>query len=302
MKIWLNYHLQAIKLVLARLLKNKLSTLMISLVIAVTLCVPGLFYMGVSHIAKLTQHIQSETEMSVFMKLDASHAAVAEVESALASNKSIKSIKLMPKDEAWQQLKDKADADSGAQDLDKNPLPDAFFIQAVSAEPAALESLKNELSQLANVEQVLLNTEWVKRLSALLALGKQIILLVASLLAVALLVIISNTVRMQIITQKDEIIVSKLIGATNSFIRKPFLYAGMLYGLLGGILAILMLITMVFIFNLSIAELSNLYHSDFSLPILNGPLFISIILAAIFIGWLGSYLAVTRAIAAIKIN
>ena len=106
-----------------------------------------------------------------------------------------------------------------------------------------------------------LNTEWVKRLSALLALGKQIIIIVAGLLAAALLIIISNTVRMQILTQKDEIIVSKLIGATNSFIRKPFLYAGMLYGLFGGLLAIVMLVGFIMIFNQTLAQLSALYNS-----------------------------------------
>jgi cell division transport system permease protein len=135
-----------------------------------------------------------------------------------------------------------------------------------------------------------------------LALGKQIILLVAGLLAIALLVIISNTVRMQIITQKDEIIVSKLMGATNGFIRMPFLYAGMLYGLIGGLLAALMLTIMVWLFNQSIAQLAELYHSNFNLPIFDGSLFSKIILFAISIGWLGSYLAVTRAIAAIKTN
>jgi cell division transport system permease protein len=294
----MNTHLQAIKLVLARMLQKKLSTLMISLVIAVALCVPALFYIGVNHLTTFTSQLQSETEMSLFVKLDANNDQINQIKDALAANKAIKSVKFVSKDEAWQALKAKAET----QDLDKNPLPDAFFIQANAAEPEALEKLKNDLSKLNNVEKVLLNTEWVKRLSAILALGKQIILLVAGLLAIALLVIISNTVRMQIITQKDEIIVSKLMGATNGFIRMPFLYAGMLYGLIGGLLAALMLTIMVWLFNQSIAQLAELYHSNFNLPIFDGSLFSKIILFAISIGWLGSYLAVTRAIAAIKTN
>jgi cell division transport system permease protein len=149
---------------------------------------------------------------------------------------------------------------------------------------------------------VLLNTDWAKRLSAILALGKKIILFVTVLLAIALLVIIGNTIRMQILTQKDEVIVSKLIGATNSFTRIPFLYAGILYGLFGGLLAIIMLMFAVKVFNLSVQTLSSLYSSDFSLPLFNGQLFVGIIGFAIFIGWLGSYLAVSRSIASIKIN
>ena len=107
---------------------------------------------------------------------------------------------------------------------------------------------------------------------------------------------------MQILTQKDEIIVSKLIGATTGFIRTPFLYAGMVYGLLGGLLAMVILTLIVQLYNQSVTQLSHLYSSDFSLPWLNIPLYIAIVVASIFIGWLGSYLSVTRAIAAIKID
>jgi cell division transport system permease protein len=186
--------------------------------------------------------------------------------------------------------------------LDKNPLPDAFFIQAKSAEPEALEALKNELEKIPGVEHALLNTNWAKRLSALLSLGKKIILFITVLLALALLVVIGNTIRMQILTQKDEVVVSKLIGATNSFIRMPFLYAGIIYGLLGGLLATIMLVIVIKLFNLSVSELSNLYSSDFSLPLIHGQLFLGIISFAIFIGWFGSYLAVSRSIASIKID
>ena len=302
----LNHHRQALKLVLGRMRQNALSTLMISLVIAAALCVPGLFYFGVNHISSFANHIQDENEISVFLKLDADSAAIANVKDALNKNEAVQSVKFVSKDEAWQQLRDKAEKDSASSnvinELKTNPLPDAFLVLAKSSKPEDLEALKDELKSLAHVDQALLNTEWVKRLSALLALGKQIIIIVAALLAAALLIIISNTVRMQILTQKDEIIVSKLIGATNSFIRKPFLYAGMLYGLFGGVLAIVMLIGIIMVFNQSLAKLSSLYNSDFSLSLINPPLFIGLICAAIAIGWLGSYVAVSRAAATIKLS
>lgn len=306
MSIWLSHHLQAIKLVLARMRNNMLPTFMISLVIAVAMCVPGLFYIGVDHLSKLTNHIQDETEISLFLKLDADAASISKINDTLAKNDAIKQFHLVPKEQAWQQLKAKTESsgetDNKINQLSKNPLPDAFFIQARSAEPDALEALKNELQNIPGVEQALLNTEWTKRLSTLLVLGKKIILFIATLLAIALLVIIGNTVRMQILTQKDEIVVSKLIGATNSFIRMPFLYAGVLYGLFGGLLAAVILALVVLIFNQSVVQLSNLYHSEFSLPLFNATLSIGIICIAIFIGWLGSYLAVTRAVTSIKIN
>ncbi len=302
---WLNQHVQAIKLVLARMHNNKLSTFMISLVIAVAMSVPGLFYMGVDHLSKLSNHMQDETEISLFLKLDANPNVASEIDAALAKNTAIKQYHLVTKDQAWKELKAKAESnkiDNEVSQLTRNPLPDAFFIQAKSADPATLEALKNELQGIPGVDQAVLNSEWAKRLSTILALGTTIILFIAALLAVALLVIIGNTVRMQILTQKDEIIVSKLIGATTGFIRTPFLYAGMVYGLLGGLLAMVILTLIVQLYNQSVTQLSHLYSSDFSLPWLNIPLYIAIVVASIFIGWLGSYLSVTRSIAAIKID
>ena len=302
---WLNQHAQAIKLVLTRMLYNKLSTFMISLVIAVAMCVPGVFYMGVDHLSKLSNHMQDETEISLFLKLDANPNVASEIDAALAKNTAIKQYHLVTKDQAWKDLKAKAESnkiDNEVSQLTKNPLPDAFFIQAKSADPAALEALKNELQEIPGVDQAVLNAEWAKRLSSILALGTKIILFIAALLALALLVIIGNTVRMQILTQKEEIIVSKLIGATTSFIRTPFLYAGMIYGLFGGLLAIVILTLIVQLYNQSVTQLSNLYSSDFSLPWFNIPLYIAIIITSILIGWLGSYLSVTRSIAAIKID
>jgi cell division transport system permease protein len=302
MNTWLNHHSQAIQLVLTRMRNNKLSTLMICLVVAVAMCIPGLFYVGVDHLSTLTNHMQDETEISLFLKLDTSTDTVAEIDKLLAKNDAIKQFRLVTKDEAWQKLKSQSDANNAVYQLTKNPLPDAFFIQAKSTDPEALEKLRNELQNIKGVEQALLNTEWAKRLATILTLGKKIILFIAILLAIALLVIIGNTVRMQILTQKDEIEVSKLMGATTSFIKTPFLYAGILYGLFGGLLAILMIAGVIEIFNYSVAQISRLYSSDFSLSLFNTNLFFTIIGSAIVIGWVGSYLAVTRSIASIKIN
>lgn len=300
MNHWLNYHRQAIKLVLARMHSNKMSSLMICLVVGVAMCLPALFYVGVDSLSKLTNHMQNETEISLFLKLDTSSDTVTEIDALLAKNDAIQEYRLVTKEEAWQQLKAKSEASNAVHQLNKNPLPDAFFIQAKSAEPEALEALKNSLQNIPGVEQVLFNADWAKRLSILLELSRKIIFFIASLLAIALLVIIGNTVRMQILTQRDEIEVSKLMGATTSFIRIPFLYAGMFYGLFGGVLAILMIVGIIQVFNYSVAEISNLYSSDFHLNVFNTNLFLTIVGAAIFIGWLGSYLAVTRSIASIN--
>ncbi|MDO9051367.1 MAG: permease-like cell division protein FtsX [Methylotenera sp.] len=303
MNNWLNHQLQAIKLVLSRMHANSLSSSMISLVIGVAMCLPSLFYIGVDNLSKLTDHMQNETEISLFLKLDVSHDTISEIDALLAKKPEIKQYYLVTKDEAWQQLQAKSksnpDVNDAVNQLGKNPLPDAFFIQAKSVEPDDLASLKTSLQSIPGVEQALLNTEWAKRLSTMISLSKKLIFFIAALLAIVLLVIIGNTVRMQILTQQDEIEVSYLIGATNSFIRTPFLYAGVFYGLFGGLFAVLMILGITLTFNYAIADLSSLYNSDFSLTIFNGSLFLTVVSTAVLIGWLGSYLAVTRAIASV---
>jgi len=306
MSNWLNHHLQAIKLVLFRMRNNALSTFMICLVIAVAMCLPSLFYLVVDNLSKLTDHMQSETEISLFLKQDAGKKTIAEIKTALAKNADIREYHLVTKDQAWKELQEKSknnqDISEAINQLGKNPLPDAFFIQAKSADPEALEALKDTLKDIPGVEQAILNADWAKRLATLLSIGKKLIFILAILFAIVLLIIIGNTVRMQILTQQDEIEVSYLIGATSSFIRIPFLYAGAIYGLFGGLLSILIIAGIIQTFNLSMIEISRLYNSDFSLQIFNIGLYLTITGAAALIGWAGSYIAVSRAISTMRLN
>ncbi len=306
MSIWLNHHLQAIKLVLSRMRSNLLSTFLICLVIGVAMSLPSLFYLGVDNLSRLSDQMQKETVISLFLSQDITADNIAKIERILGENTAIKQYHLVTKDEAWQQLQEKsqdnANISSAISQLGKNPLPDAFFIQAKSADPETLETLKKSLQSIPGVEHAILNADWAKRLASLLSIGKKLVFFITALLAAVLLVIIGNTVRMQILTQKAEIEVSYLIGATNSFIRMPFLYAGVLYGLFGGVLSVLIVASIIQTFNYSIIELSSLYSSDFSLNIMNANLYLAIISLAAVIGWIGSYIAVSRAISAIKIS
>jgi len=177
MSNWLNHHLQAIKLVLFRMRNNALSTFMICLVIAVAMCLPSLFYLGVDNLSRLSDHMQSETEISLFLKQDASKNTIAEIDAVLAKNPDIREYHLVTKDKAWQQLqeksKDNQDISEAINQLGKNPLPDAFFIQAKSADPETLDTLKNTLKNIPGVEQAILNADWAKRLATLLNIGKK---------------------------------------------------------------------------------------------------------------------------------
>ena len=301
MRDWLNQHRQALQQVLARMWKARLATLMMCSVMGVTLCLPGILYVIVDNLNRLAGDVQNEPKISLFLKLDTTPEAIKELEKRLSANPAIKSYRFVSKDSAWQELRQNTGLGDVTGGLEQNPLPDAYFVQSNESEPAAVDSLLRQMQQWPGVEHALVDANWVKRLYALLALGNKAILVLAGLLGFALLAIIGNTIRLQILTQREEIEVSKLIGATDRFIRRPFLYAGTLYGLGGGLTAWLMLASVIWLFNLSVAELAELYASSFRLGMPDTPAMLAIIGGAVGLGWLGAYWAVNRSLSQLEI-
>jgi cell division transport system permease protein len=178
--------------------------------------------------------------------------------------------------------------------LERNPLPDAFVINPKNINPDELNILRNDLMKLPKVDKVLLDTAWAKRLSALVHLGNDVTLILATLLGFALVVITSNTIRLQILSQRDEIEVSTLIGATDTFIRRPFLYHGVLQGLGGGLAALLIVSLGLQLLNVGIADLAKLYATQFCLFPPGGRDIVTLLLLSSLLGWLGAFLAVGR--------
>lgn len=297
MKQWLNQHGQAFKLVLGRMRRNSLAALMMCGVMGVTLCLPGILYVIVDNLNRLAGDVQSEPQISLFLKLDISKEAIAALDQQLRQQPNIKSYRFVTKDSAWQQLQLNAGTTGIASNLEKNPLPDAYFVHPKALEPVAVSHMQNEMQQWPGVELAQVDADWIKRLYTLLELGKKAIFVLSALLGFALLAIIGNTIRLQIVTQREEVEVSKLIGATDGFIRRPFLYAGALYGLGGGLAAWLMLAGVITLFNFSVAGVADLYASNFRLDLPGAPVIAAIIFSAMAVGWVGSYIAVGRTLA-----
>jgi cell division transport system permease protein len=293
---WLTQHMQALRLVLLRFKNNKLSTLLICLAIGVTLALPSILYVVLESMSGLANNVKNESQVSVFLKSDHDEKAVVTIKTALESNSDIKNFKFVPKEDALEQLKS-ADANNDVlNSLENNPLPDAFFVEPSKLDGESIDNLKKNLSKLDGVDEVIVDGAWIKRLNYLLALGKKAMLIIASLLAFALVAVIGNTVRMQIVTQQAEIELSRLIGATKSFIRRPFLYAGGLYGLIGGLFALAITCAVIYLFNKSLAPLVVEYQTNFSLnfPDLNTSLIICSL--ALLIGIASAYLAVSKSL------
>jgi cell division transport system permease protein len=299
MKNWLNQHAQALRLVLRRFKTNKLSTLLICLAIGVTLALPSLLYAVLDSANGLANNVKSESQMSVFLALNHDDAAIENITSALKNESQINSFKFVSKDDALKNLQATANnivpgSNDVLSSLEKNPLPDAFFIEPKQLDNDSIASLKSTISKLDGVEEVIVDGAWLKRLNALLSLGEKALTIVAGLLAFALVAVIGNTIRMQILTQQAEINLSQLIGATKSFIRRPFLYAGALYGLLGGLFALGITYAAIALFNQSLAPLAAEYQANFALHLPNFSVCLVICALALSLGIIAAYLAVSK--------
>jgi cell division transport system permease protein len=296
MNIWLTQHAQALRLVLSRIKQNLFSTLFISIAIAVSLALPVIMYLVLDSFSGLVSAIKSESHINIFLKQDIDATTRDSIHNTLASNAAIKSFRYVSKDEALEQLSNTHENENVLTGLEENPLPDAFFIEPLSLQTDAINTLKDQLTNLDGVEVVQIDNAWLKRLNYLLSLGKKAMFVLAMLLGFALFAVIGNTIRMQILTQYEEIEVSQLIGATKSFIRRPFLYAGAAYGLLGAVLALFITSAVIMIFNQSIVALAAEYQTNFSLSYPNTTVLFTTCSVAVIIGLLSAYIAVSKSL------
>jgi cell division transport system permease protein len=295
MSVWLNQHQLPLKLVLARMRRNLIGTFMMFCVIGLTLCLPATLYTIVDNLSQLTGKFESKPQISLFLKLSSNQTA--EIQSLLKRHPNIQSFQFVSKESAWKKMQSEETTSASTALLESNPLPDAFYITPKNISPDQMLELQAELQKLPDVELSQVDANWVKKLDTMLKLGKKAVVTLTILLGLALIAIIGNTIRLQILTQREEIEVSKLIGATNRFIRRPFLYAGIIYGMGGGLVALMLLALITQLFNLSINEIADLYASQFKLQLPNQVSMVILLAVAITLGWLGSYFAVNRSLA-----
>jgi cell division transport system permease protein len=290
----LNQHLQALKQVLNRFSQQSIATLLICLVIATALTLPSVIFQVTTSLQDLIGNVKSESQISLFLNTSADEAMIADMRAVLEKTPGVKNVQFVSKEDALKSLESTSNQQDVLSSLEKNPLPDAFIIEPTSFEATQIKQLKNALARIEGVDEVLVDSAWIQRLNYLLALGNKAMLIIVCLLSFALITIIGNTIRMQIMSQQAEIELSYLIGATKHFIRRPFLYAGAIYGLLGGLIAIGLTSLVIWLFNRSILPLAAEYHTDFSLhyPSLIAALVICVL--SLTIGIASAYFAVSK--------
>ena len=300
MKLWLNQYFQPLKMVLGRMRQQLLATVLMCCVMGVTLSLPAVLFTIIDNLGQLASSLESKPQISLFLKLNTPNSVQAEIESQLKKHPAIANYEFVSKETAWEQFRQNAASADVSAGLDKNPLPDVYLVTPKEIKPDSVQQLQQEMQQWNGVELAQVDASWIKRLDTMLKLGKKATFVLMLLLGFALIAIIGNTIRLQIMTQLEEIEVSKLIGATNQFIRRPFLYTGTLYGLGGGLAALLILLAVVKLFNTSIAEIADLYASQFRLSMPSVKVTVTMLVIAVSLGWLGSFVAVNRSLAKIE--
>ena len=294
MKIWLAQHLHVLRFTLRRLFTTPLASLLNILVIGIALSLPAGVYVVLQNIQSLVDQVAGTPQISIFLSTNTNKDDIAHIGKQLQQHKQIDHIEYVSREQALDQLKHTTGLADVIGGLSQNPLPDAYIIYPKKTDAQALETLRDELQKWPKLDKVQLDSAWAHKLEAFLKLGRLAVFILAALLSFALVAITFNTIRLQILTQRDEIEVSRLIGATNAFIRRPFLYLGFLQGLLGGAMAWLIIAVSLTLLNNSLAELAQLYASDFTLHLPSIKDNFTLLLFSSYLGWLGAWLSVTQ--------
>jgi cell division transport system permease protein len=291
---WLLTHFDTLRESLVRLARQPFATGLNVIVIGIALSLPVGFYLGIDNLQTFSRQLSSDPQVSIFMAMDAGQGDVSAVERRLRTHPEVARVDFIAREQALAKLKRSAGLADVLADLERNPLPDAFVVTARSNDPATLEALRDQAGRWPKVEHVQLDAEWARRLDAALEVGRLVVTLLAALLALALVAVTFNTIRLQILTRRDEIEVSKLIGATNPFIRRPFLYLGALQGLAGGCAAWAIVTLAVIVLNVQLDELATLYGTAFKLQPLDASDSAGLLVFSAALGWLGAWLSASR--------
>ncbi len=295
-------HAQVFFYSLGQLSRTPIATLLTSAVIGIALALPMGFQVILKNARLVTHNWEGAAQISLFLKKGVSEQQASKMKAYLEGLEEIRSVDYISRQQALEEFRSYSGFGDALRALEDNPLPAVLVIYPRSeySDPATVNSLKATLALHPNVDMALLDMQWLKRLQAIMQGLERGVLILGALLALAVILITGNTIRLAIENRRDEIVITKLIGATDAFIRRPFLYSGMWYGISGGLLAWILISAALWFLGEPVRRLSSLYQSDFSLNYLSlsdtGILFG----AGIALGLLGSWTAVGRHLRAIE--
>ncbi len=295
LKIWALQHVSTCVDALGRLAKQPFANFMTILVIAVTLAVPAAMHLIIKNAQSISGKLENALDFSVYLVADTTLDEAKNLASIIRQRADVDSVVFVSADEALAEFKEHSGFGAALDHLQGNPLPHTLVVRPSGANTAQSMTLLNEeLSNLPETDLVQVDTEWVQRFLAILDMLQRAILMGGILLGVAIIVVIGNTIRLDIQNRREEIEVTKLIGATNAFVRRPFLYTGLWYGLGGGLLALGLVAYGLYALDEPITRLAGLYNSSFRALALDLRESLTIVGVAVLLGLTGSWIAAAR--------
>lgn len=292
---WAARHVGTAAAAFGRLAKQPFSSLMTILVIGVTLALPAAMHLVIKNAQSISASWDNALDFSVYLKADTSSEDAQRLADIIGQRADVAQVTFISAEDAMADFREHSGFGEALDHLTVNPLPHTLVVRPSDANTELSMGLLNEeLGNLPEADFVQVDTEWVQRFHAMLDILQRAIAMGAGLLGAAILVIIGNTIRLDIQNRREEIEVTKLIGASNAFVRRPFLYTGVWYGLGGGILALALVLYGLFALKDPVARLAGLYNSSFEVLALDFLESGMIIATGVVLGLIGSWLAAAR--------
>jgi cell division transport system permease protein len=295
MSTWFTRHVSTSIGSLGRIFRQPFASLMIILVIAVTLAIPAALNLVVKNAQSISTGWDNALDFSIYLKRGTSESEAEGLARLIQQRADVASVELITANEALVEFKQQSGFGQALDHLSANPLPHTLVVRPSPANTSqSMILLQEELGNLPESDVVQVDTEWVQRFHAILDIIKQAIVIGAALLGLAIIVIIGNTIRLDIQNRREEIEVTKLIGASNAFVRRPFLWSGFWYGLFGGLLALSLVQYGLFLLEQPAARLAGLYQSGVTVLSLDLAESLSILGIGVALGFVGSWFAAAR--------
>ncbi|HEB55603.1 MAG TPA: cell division protein FtsX [Gammaproteobacteria bacterium] len=289
-------HLQVFFYSLGQLSRHPLSLFMTAAVIGIALALPTGLHVLLQNAQQLSGRWDGRAQISLFLKKSVSDQQARSLARQLRRRDDIAKVSYISREQALKEFQQQSGFGDALKALEKNPLPSVLIVQPTSAssQPEQTARLLDQLRHNIRVDVAQLDMQWLKRLYAIMDIVRRGVLVLAGLLALAVLLVVGNTIRLAIQNRRNEIVVMKLIGGTDAFIRRPFLYTGFWYGFFGALLAFIMVYTALLLLSGPVEKLTRLYHNSFELSRLDLGTALVLLASGVMLGLVGSWLAVGR--------
>lgn len=296
MSAWVRMHVQALADALARLAAQPWASAMSILVLATAIALPVVAAVALRSAGAAAASLDTDPHINVYLTLDAADEDVRRIEQALRAQRDALAVKFVPRAQALQELKATTHLAEILAALDRNPLPHAFTVRVRTTAADRVTAMRSEWSRLPKVDQVLADFEWSGRLARWVRFGDRVLWVMAAVLGLAVAFIVGHLIRLQVLTRREEIQVSQLIGATAADVRRPFLYHGLLQGMLAGAAAVGLAALLAHWAGVELSALTPGYATELKVVFLSSEESLTTIAAAAALGLGGAWLAVTREI------